>query len=291
MVDQNQNQNDDANKGGGDDKAAVNFFSTAPETWRNDLVSLAGIKDEKEIESRMNQLGRITDVGSLVKSFFNAQDKIRKGEISSGLPENATPEQIAAYRAANDIPEAPDKYKLALEEGLELGEHNKGRINKILEQAHSGMISNKVASGLVNTILKEEAEYAKQREAQDGLDTQQSENLLRQTWGSDYQANVNMVKGLVNKLPAEVQEVFFDARMPDGKALLNDASIFMWLADIAREVNPIGFVAPNSNNPHQTVNDEIAALEKRMGTKEWFSDEAAQKRYQQLITARENMKK
>lgn len=291
MTDQNQNQNDDTNKGGGDDKATTNFFSTAPETWRNDLISLAGITDAKEVEARANQLGRITDVGSLAKSFFNAQDRIRKGEISSGLPENATPEQIAAYRAANDIPEAADKYNLALEEGLQIGDHNKGRIGKILEQAHSGMISNKVASGLVNTILKEEAEFSKQRIAQDGIDTQQSEELLRKSWGADYQANVNMVKGLVNKLPEDVQSVFLDARMPDGKALLNDASVFVWLADMAREINPAGFVAPNANNPVQAINDEIAMLEKKMGTPEWFKDDAAQKRYISLIDARNGMKK
>ena len=269
---------------------AENYFTKVPETWRDDILSLAGVP-ETEVEARKNQLGRLTDVGSMVKSFFHAQDKIRKGEISSGLPENATPEQIAEYRKNNDIPEAADKYNLALDQGLQVSDHNKERIQKILNEAHSGMISNKVASKLVNTILADEKAQTENRQAQDGLDLQQASAMLKDRWGGDYQTNVNMVQNLVSKLPQDVQASFTDARMVDGKALLNDPSVFMWLADMAREINPAGFVAPNSNNPIQSINDEIATMEKRMGTDEWFKDEKSHARYRELVTARDKLSK
>ena len=35
--------------------------------------------------------------------------------------------------------------------------------------------------------------------------------------------------------------------------------------------------------------DEIAELEARMGTREWFNDQPAQDRYQALISARDNL--
>lgn len=39
-------------------------------------------------------------------------------------------------------------------------------------------------------------------------------------------------------------------------------------------------------SPLDVVNAEIAALEARMGTDEWFEDKVAQERYRQLVWAR-----
>ena len=90
--------------------APPSWAKSAPEDWRQQLAG----DDEK----RLNVLNRVKDFGSLADNYFNAQDKIRSGEISTGLPDDPTPEQLSAYREANNIPATAEDYNLKLDEGL-----------------------------------------------------------------------------------------------------------------------------------------------------------------------------
>jgi hypothetical protein len=116
-----------------------------------------------------------------------------------------------------------------------------------------------------------------------------TEGQLKEAWGGDFTTNNNMVQGLVNQLPESIKDAFKNARLPDGKAIFNSPEIMVAMADWARKINPSATVVPNSANPMQTINDEIKALEGQMGTPEWYKDKDAQKRYQDLITAKEGM--
>ena len=61
--------------------------------------------------------------------------------------------------------------------------------------------------------------------------------------------------------------------------------------DSALAINPVATVVTNSNgNVMNSIDDEIAAIEKVMHTKEYFKDEKKQARYRQLIEARERSK-
>jgi hypothetical protein len=48
---------------------------------------------------------------------------------------------------------------------------------------------------------------------------------------------------------------------------------------------------PNSNNPNQAIGDELAALNKIIGTPEWFSDPSKQARYKQLLDGQAAMRR
>ena len=125
---------------------------------------------------------------------------------------------------------------------------------------------------------------------QDGIDTQTTQRQLKDAWGSDFQTNLNMMKGLANQLPESVREDFLNARLANGQALFNSPEFAIFMADIARKLNPAGTVVPNSNNPTQAISDEIKTLEAKMGTDEWFKDIDSQNRLQSLYTAAEGMK-
>ena len=156
--------------------------------------------------------------------------------------------------------------------------------------AHANNLPANVMSQMTNAMLKGREMEQQAREQQDGLDRQTAERQLQDTWGGDYQTNLNAMSGLLNQLPESVRDAFMNGRLANGQALLNSPEVAVFLTDIARKVNPSATVVPNSANPMQTINDEINALESKMGTPEWYKDTAAQQRYQQLIDARENMK-
>lgn len=77
--------------------------------------------------------------------------------------------------------------------------------------------------------------------------------------------------------------------MADGKGMLNSPEVMVFLADLARKVNPGGTVVPNSDNPIQSIKDEIATLEARMSEDDWHKDTDANNRLEALYEAEEQM--
>jgi len=265
------------------------FYSSLPETWRNELVDSLGLSED-ESAKRLTQLGRVTDLKALTKIHFEAQDKIREGVKPVGLNENSTDEQIAEYREANGIPDSAEGYSDSLEEGLVLGDTDSRIMDEVFKVAHDNNVSTDVMGQLTNAMLTARAAEEQQIVQQDGLDTQNTRTMLNEQWGSDYQTNINMISGLTQQLPEAVREDFMNARMADGRAMFNSPEVAQFFADVARKVNPAGTVVPNSANPTEAIDSEIATLEAKMGTDAWFKDTKGQKRYQDLITAQENMR-
>ena len=256
--------------------APPQWLNAPADDWRE---TLAG--DNK---AKLNALRRYSTLKDALDAGFEAQQKIRKGEVSNGLPENPTDEQLAEWRAANGVPEAPDKYQLQLAEGMVLGSQDQRAMDAVRQVAHESGVSNETLSKLANAMLQGRQQEIEARQNQDGLDTQ-----LKQTWGQDYQTNLNLVNAFVGQLPETVRESFMSARLADGKALFNSPEVMAYFSDVMRKVSPAATVVPNSNNPMQTINDEIKALEGKMGTPEWYKDTDAQARYQELVTARESL--
>jgi hypothetical protein len=262
--------------------AADPWWKTAPADWREQIAN----GDEK----KLNQLKRVKDFGTFAENYFNAQDKIRSGEIKSGLPENPTEEQLATYREIQGIPQKPEEYDLKLEEGVVLGEADKRIMDSIYPIAHKHNVPAAVLSELTNQMLKGQEQQLREIETQDGLDFQTAERQLRDTWRHDYDMNVNVVKGLLNSLPESVRGVFMDSRLADGRLMFNSPEVMNFFADVARTVNPAATVVPSgTGNPIQAINDRIADLEKRMGTKEWYNDMNSQQEYQRLVEAKSKM--
>jgi len=234
-------------------------FGYMPENWRDDF----SMGDEKKAA----QLGRYKSTDDFVKSFWEGRDKISKG-LSSELPDNATPEQLAEYRQSRGVPESPDQYKLNLGEGMVLGEEDKGIMDAVLKAAHHHNVSPDVMSDLATEFLgtRGEAQQAAedQRYTQDNLDAQGAQQALRETWGNDYQTNLNIIQNQLEGLPESVRDDFSQARMPDGTALFNSPEFMNWFTDIGRQINPMASIVPNTAAQMSAMNDIIGEADKLM---------------------------
>lgn len=258
------------------------WSQSAPDDWRQQIAG--------EDEKRLKQLERFTDFDAFTKSAFNAQDKIRSGEISSGLPENPSDEQLAAYREANGIPNTAEDYALSLDDGLVLGEMDERIMEGIYKVAHENNVSNDVVSQLTNAMLKGRDHEQQALINQDGLDKQTADRQLREAWGSDFEMNTGLVKNLINGLPETVRNDFANARLADGTAVFNSPAMMNFFAEAMRAMNPAATVVPAGNgNPTQAIESRISELESKMGTPEWYKDTAGQQELQQLYTAKEQM--
>lgn len=96
-----------------------------PEDWR----SKAAGGDEK----LMKFLERYNSPKAVVGALVDARKLISQG-VNRPPKADATPEEVAAWRAENGIPEKPDGYEVSLPDGFVIGEADKPVVDSFLDR-------------------------------------------------------------------------------------------------------------------------------------------------------------
>ena len=239
-----------------------------PDNWRDEMAG--GDEDFRKTLDRFNS------PDAVVKSWREMRQKMDSGEYRRNVEYKAewSDEEKAQYRKENGIPDAPDKYTLP--QGLVLGEADKPAVDKFLADMHSANLPDKYAGAVVDWYFKSQAEQQAAETTSDKQFQAQAEETLRTEWGPEYNANKNMAQEFATqRFGAEV-----------GKALMGaGADVVKAVADLAREINPMMTLAPNSSAPGQALADELTSRRKQMGQPGWAKNAAGQERYKQLIAA------
>jgi hypothetical protein len=256
------------------------------EDWREQMAG--------EDESRLNQLKRITDPNQLVENYFAAQDMIRKGETQMAdanvLPENATEEQIAAYRERNGIPESADGYDLKLSEGLVMSDQDRQDFQPLFEHLHENNVPADMASGIVDKYMQIQNAMAAADQAQDVTDANTATMALQEAWGPDFETNKSLVQNMfAAHLPEESMESFMNARLAGGQALFNHPGVVAAFANMARIINPAAALVPAGADALRSMETRRAELEEKMGTSEWYKRQDWQTEYQNILEAQDQL--
>lgn len=267
---------------------ASSFIDSLPENWRGDIAQSMGLE-----ESQVNVLNRYNSFPDFVSSFFEKNNLIAAGQHNAALPENPTDEQLAEYRQNNGIPETAEGYELSLDDGLVLDGEDETILGAVAQIAHAENVPAATYNKLVNTMLAAREQEAQAELEQHGLDQQRAVNTMKTEWGSDYQTNLNAVNGFLATMPSELRENFEKAQLPNGKLLFNEPAALAFFANTARTLNPAATVVPNSANPVESINSEIAKIEKvlRDDPDSYYADTKMQERYNELLQAQESMRK
>ena len=264
------------------DKVRPKGNGAFPDNWRQ---AIAGDNADE-----LKQLERYSTPQDVWKKARALEVRLSSGELRSNLPKDATPEQTAAWRKENGVPEAPEKYELKLKDGLVIGAEDKPIVDSFLKRLHGKHVTNEQASELVNAyydIL--EAEAAKGETEKAGV-KQKVSDALTTKWGGDYRGNMNRIAALVDanvpitsKLKGMIQ------------ATIETNQEFAELMEtFARQINPVTTLIPGAGaNIANALADEINAIELKMRTDRdaYNKDEALQARYRDLLDARERIKK
>ncbi len=230
--------------------------------WGDNWRELYAGEDPKMLA----RLQRYASPKAAIDALVAAQNKISSGELRAPLPPNATAEQIAAYRQQAGIPEKPEGYFEKLPDGLVIGAEDKPLFDSFAKGLHELNADPKIAQYAVKWYSDfQEQQLAKTAET-DLTQKASAEDALRAEWGNDYRLNINHISSFLSSAPEGVGEILANARGPDGKALLNDPNTVRWLAQVARELNPVGALLPGSGeNPMQGIEARKAELTKMMG--------------------------
>ncbi len=250
--------------------------------WRD---AFAG--DDDKFKSQLERFSTPEDLG---KAYREQRATLSAGPAKTGPPEDATPEDLAAYRTENGIPLEADDYFKDLPEGLVIGEDDKAIFGDFAGAMHEMNVAPAVMHKVIGWYNNFQEQTQDQMAEMDNGHHQETEDALRTEWGTDYRANINLVGSLIETtFGEEVASSLLNARDGEGRAIMNIPGVLEGLAGISRKLNPVAQIAPSTGRTaDQTLDDEIAGIEKTMreDRKTYNKDEKMQSRYRELLQIR-----
>ena len=275
---------DEGDKGDAGDGEKTGVWS---EEWREAYAD----GDEKKLA----YLKRFNSPSDLMDKVFEQDKMIRSGgHKKEGLGENPTDEEVAKYREENGIPEKADGYLDKLPDGLVLGEDIVETTQPYLEAFHDMNAPPELVASMLEKHVALQEETAAAITARDDELSTSAIAELKETWGTDYGANMQAMHNFIaGYIPADMKDAFEGARLGDdeGTPLFSSAAMIEVFSKIQREINPLGAQTSGSGMDNiDAIEDQIKTYEGQMGTKAWYKDEKAQKHYRELISARDRFK-
>lgn len=255
-----------------------------PEDWR----SKAAGGDEK----LMKFLERYNSPKAVVGALVDARKLISQG-VNRPPKADATPEEVAAWRAENGIPEKPDGYEVSLPDGFVIGEADKPVVDSFLERMHGKNVPPDVVNEALGWYYQEQAQQM-EAQAEADLDFRgKGQDELREEYGSEYKRNIRIALEVV---PEDIKDEFLGGRLADGTMIGDNPAVIRWLSGMARQINPLATVVPGTGtNAMQAMETELAGLRSMMGDKKsayWQkgTGEKLQARYRELVAAQQRTK-
>lgn len=238
--------------------------SAAAAAWRDDWRGAAAKGDDKLVK----RLERYTSPEAAFEALFSAQDSIAKNGLRVALPENATPEQVAEYRAANGIPEAPDKYDVNLGNGHVWGDADKPLLTSFTKAAHDANVPPQYLKPMLGWYAQMEKSIADKRSEVDASFKNDSLAKLGEMYGADFKRNIKHVDQFLQSedFPKDIRDKVLGARLSNGRIAGSDPEFIDFMYKMALWKNPIATVmGGNSEAQVKSAEARIAELTKMSG--------------------------
>lgn len=175
--------------------------------------------------------------------------------------------------ALSVVPKSADGYTIPTIEGLELTESDKGALSGYMKHAH--------VVGANQAAIHAGLSYFKElKAAQVSLDATTAKDakaeLMAELGPDDFKTEAGRMKHMLRSMPDSLGDDIRDARLPDGRRLINDPRFFRWASN------------QNERTRVRTPTDRIKQIEKVMKTdmRRYYS-ERLDKEYARLLADRE----
>ncbi len=249
--------------------------ASADDNWRDPFS--AG--DEK-YGKRLEKFTTPEDYG---KSYRQMEQRISSGDVLKPLPENATDDDIKAFREQQGIPLEATGYLENLPEGLVIGEDDKPFLEDFLGKLHGLNVPPSVAHATIewynNFQEQAEADIAEQ----DKRHSDEFDAALRDKWGTEFRVNMNYGENLLSDLSPEAKEEFLGARMSDNRTLANSPEMRQWMTSLGRKLWPSQKLVPTGDGDSQTsAKARLKEIDNMMGTPAYTKDPEIQAEWRRL---------
>lgn len=270
---------------GDGDKGTKDGPADWPSDWREKLAVGA---DGKPDAKMLDRLKRFPSPADLNRSFFEADAKIRGGKANADEPmpdETKDPEGAKKWREARDIPADPTGYVIPDEVQKQLVDEDKPVLANYTAAMHKlGMPQKYVQAGAAWYVGLVNAQ-AEQQNLADRQAASETEETLRTEWGSDFKAQREIARRFGEEAIPGVN--WFQARLPDGRALGNIPEVVKGLAKLGlAEYGDVAFAGGEKAN---ATENRIKDLKNIMDTDidRWNREPALRKEYGDLLAAQD----
>lgn len=249
--------------------------------WRD---AFAG--DDAKFKSSLERYSTQADLGA---AFREQRATISAGQYQQPPAEGADEKTVAAYREANGIPAESAGYMENLPDGMVVGEEDAEYMGDFMGVLHGLNAPPQYAHAVIEWYNGFSEKVQDEMAAEDATQHQETEGQLRTDWGTDFQANMNLVGTfLETNFGKEAKDQMMNGRYPDGRAFMNDPAVLKGIAEVQRKIDPITQITPPGGDAMQTMNDEIAEIEKvmREDRPRYNKDEQMQARLRELYDIR-----
>jgi hypothetical protein len=273
---------------------------TNPDTWRIDMA--AGDK------AFLKTLDRFDNPAALAKAYRELTARLSSGELRAAKPPagDASPAQIAVWRADHGLPENAEAYVagLTLPGGTVPGKAEEPLLASFAEQALKSNWTSDQYNQAVGWYFAMQDRLMAQRQLADAQFKEQASSDLMREWRTDYAVNRNAVVQFFDRhFPQELKIDLLNARLSDGSMLANHPGFNKAILEVAKIVSPSGAVLPNTSGAGlASVESRIAEIEGKYmraahGSEPWktyWTGEAGarmQQEYRGLLAGREQARR
>jgi hypothetical protein len=270
-----------------------------PDDWRQSMAQNASAGDEEKYEKFLKQLERYGDPSAVYSKARELESRMSEGNTVKVPGEDATEEEIAAWNAMLGVPEEPKGYieQLQLPEGDVLGDDDMPVAESFAEYLHQvGAPPEAFDAALAWYFDQQEANAAFVDENDDRM-RYDAINELKEEYGPKYNRLTNSIPQVFSNAPGGTDfdnenaliSRLLGGRMTDGTLIGDDPDMVRWLVNMTQEVHPMATIAEDAAGSGQSVDSEIASIEKMMREDRdaYFKDNAIQARYVELLEARD----
>jgi len=217
---------------------------TFPESWREDLAG-----SDKAFRKTLD---RFDSPVALAKAYKELTARLSSGDLKATKPppENATPEQIALWRAEQGLPQNATAYvdELQLGDGTVTGEAEKALLASFAHEALKGRWTADQYNQAVRWYFDVQDRLNAQRDQSDAAFKHEASAALMREWGHDYATNRNAIAQFFDRsFPEDFREALLTARLPDGRVLANHPTFNKAIFELAKSLNPSGAMLPNAS--------------------------------------------
>lgn len=239
-------------------------------------------------EKRAKALEKYASPKDVADAHLSLQQQLSTGEYKKKLSDKSTPEEIAAWRKDNGVPESADKYDLNMPDGLVLGENDLPVAKDFAATMHAINADQKTVQTAITWWTKNAQAAVAQRQTEDAEYKKQSEDVLRAEWGGEFRMNEAAIGNFVAGMPEELGKTVMQSRGPDGKLLWDNPSFRSHMLKQALLENPARMVVPGGGGDSiDNINQQLADIAKvsREEPQRYNKDTAMQARRQKLLEA------
>ena len=237
--------------------------SETTESGDTETIEFESGRDLIQDDSLHKHAERFNSVDDLVQANLESRKKLSKAVLVPG--NDATDEEVTAYKEALGVPKDVDGYEFPLPEGVERTEEMMDAEDHWSNIFLNNNIPKETADILVEEFRNEVGKIFQQKAENDEAYANFAESTLRKEWEDDYDKNIIFASRASETL---LGEDFEDARhleTTDGKYILDHPLMVKMFARLGREMGEGALGSVATEGEKETLMEQANSYrEKRM---------------------------